>query len=212
MLLNPILSDDKKLQPITDLNMPLNGTSERILHNLLRDISRQRLRRLLHQCQPLPRTRNILILQIDLIIQERHDETRRRASSTTLFPFVTPHGVIGVQRPLAVLIYSAKDSSDVEGEEPLAVEDMAQPLRAGGNAHFFPVLVAVHLHRGVETFFQGVAIGREAYHRQHDAAAFVLWSFAADLEEFGDITRVDVVAACGTGVACEDGEVGAGDA
>lgn len=34
---------------------------------------------------------------------------------------------------------------------------------------------------------------------------------AADLEDLGLVTGVDVVAGCGTGIACNDGEIGARD-
>lgn len=59
---------------------------------------------------------------------------------------------------------------------------------------------------------QGAAIGGEADDGEDDFAAGVFGPVAADFEEFGRVSRVDVVAGCAAGVACEDREVVAADA
>ena len=80
------------------------------------------------------------------------------------------------------------------------------------HADLFAVLVLVHFHDGVEAFFQGAAVGGEAYDGEDDAGAFVLGAVAPDFEEFRRVAGVDAVAGCAAGVACDDGEVGAADA
>lgn len=100
----------------------------------------------------------------------------------------------------------------VVGEEALVVQNVAEALRAGVYAHLLVVLVLVHLDDGVEALLERVAVGGEADYREHDLGALVVAAGATDAEEFGSVTRVDVVAAGAASVAGEDGEVGAGDA
>lgn len=192
--------------------MPLDRTRERIPNQLLHRIPRQGLRYQSLLLQPLRTIGIILILQIDLIVQERHDETRRRASSLTLLPLIAADRIIRVQRALALFIHPAQNRSHVVGKEPLVVEDVAQALRARVHADVFAVLIFVQFDNGVEALFEGAAVGGEAHDRQHDARARVRGPFAPDFEEFGRVARVDVVAACAAGVACEDREGRACDA
>lgn len=73
------------------------------------------------------------------------------------------------------------------------------------------MLVLVHLDDRVQPLLQRVTVRSEADDGEDNATASVFRPIAADLEEFGDEARVDVVAGCGASIACEDGEVGAGD-
>jgi hypothetical protein len=74
------------------------------------------------------------------------------------------------------------------------------------------VLVLVHLDDGVEALLQCIAVRRETHTGEYYPRTLVLWSLTADLEELGCVSCVDVVAGSRACVACEDGEVGAGDA
>ena len=65
------------------------------------------------------------------------------------------------------------------------------------------MLVSVHLHDRVEAFFQGVAVGGEAYYGQDDARGWVIGSYAKD---FWCVSGIDVVAGGGASVAGEDGK------
>ena len=150
-LLNPILRNDHHLQTITNLNMPLHRTRERIPHQLLHVFPVQRLRLQLRLLQPLRRIRLILVLKVDLVVQERHDQARRRTRRATLLPLVRPHGIVAVQRALALFIDPTQDGVDVVREEALVVEDVREALRAGVDRHVFAVLVPVHLHHGVQS-------------------------------------------------------------
>lgn len=62
--------------------------------------------------------------------------------------------------------------------------------------------VAVRVHGGVETFFQRLAVGGEAYDSQDDAGVGFGGSGPADAEEFGIHACVDAVAGCVARVAC----------
>ena len=101
---------------------------------------------------------------------------------------------------------------DVVGEESFVVEEMAEALRAGGRAHGLAVLVAVHLHDGVEPLGEGAAVGAETDDGKDDACVLAVGRVAAETVEFRAVAGVDAVAGCHAGVASEDGEVGAADA
>jgi hypothetical protein len=100
----------------------------------------------------------------------------------------------------------------VVGEEALVVENVAESLGACGYGHGLSVLVLVHLHNGVETLLQRITICCKADYRKYYPGTLVVWALAADLEELGCVSCVDVVARSGACVAGEDGEVSAGDA
>ena len=86
--------------------MPLDRTRERIPHQPLHIILTQILHLPLLQRMPLPTAGDILVLVVDLIVQERHDQTRRRARRPALLPFIAPHRIIRIQRPLAILVHT----------------------------------------------------------------------------------------------------------
>src|SRR5215469_13835663 len=95
--------------------------------------------------------RDVLILEIDLVIQKRHDQTRRRTRSPALLPLIAANWIIAVKRALALLVQSSQNRMHVVGKEALAVEDVTQSLGACGDAHGLAVLVLVHLDNGVES-------------------------------------------------------------
>ena len=101
---------------------------------------------------------------------------------------------------------------DIVRKEAFVVENVAQALGTRGHAHGLAVLVFVQFDNGVEALFQGVAVCGESDDGEDYSGTFVVWAFAADLEEFGLVSCVDVVAGGGASVAGEDGEVSAGDA
>lgn len=155
---------------------------------------------------------NVLVLVVDLVVEERHDQTAGGTGGSALLPLVAADGVVGVQGTLALIVDTSEDGCDVVGEEALAVQNVAETLGACGDAHGLVVLVSVHLDDGVETLGQGVAVGGKAYHAENNLAPLVLGTLATDAEELWLIAGVNVVARCGTGVAGEDGEVCACDA
>ncbi|CAG8705354.1 2039_t:CDS:1, partial [Scutellospora calospora] len=192
--------------------MPLRRARERIRHQGLDRRSVQELGRLHHLLQPRTGVGIVLVLVVDLVVQERRDQTARGARSTARLALVTPHRIIRVQRSHAVLVQAAEDGVHVVREEALVVQDVAEALGASVHAHLLVVLVLVHFDDGVEALLEGVAVGGEAHDREDDLGALVVAAGAADAEEFGGVARVDVVAAGAASVAGEDGEVGAGDA
>lgn len=212
LLLNPVLRDDKHLQSVADLDLTLGRTGERIRHELLDRLPRKRLGGLGDLLQTWTRRGIVLVLEVDLVVEERGDERASGAGGAAGLALVGADGVVGVQGADAVLVQPAEDGVDVVGEEALVVEDVAEALGAGVHAHLLVVLELVHLDDGVEALLERVAVGREADDGQHDARALVGAASAADLEEFGRVARVDVVAAGAAGVACQDGEVGSCDA
>lgn len=212
LLLDAVLGDDEHLQTITNLNMPLRRAGERIRHQGLDRRSVQELGRPHHLLQTSAGVRVVLVLVVDLVVQERCDQTARSTGGTARLALVAAHGIVRVQSAHAVLIQTSKDGVHVVREEALVVEDVAEALRAGGDAHLLVVLELVHLDDGVEALLERIAVGGEAHDREHDLGALVLAAGAADAEEFGGVARIDVVAAGAASVACEDGEVGAGDA
>lgn len=154
---------------------------------------------------------NILVLVVHLIVQKRHDQTCSCSSCSAHLALVTPNRVVAEETALSVLVQPAQDRRDVVGEEALLVENGAESLRTGLDAHRLAVLVAVHLDDGVEAFLQRFAVGGKSDHAEHDGGVVLGGCGAADLEDFGGVAGVDVVSAGGTGVAGDDGEVVAGN-
>ena len=212
LLLDAVLGDDEHLQAITNLNMPLRRAGERIRYECLDRRSVQQLGLPHHLLQTSAGVGVVLVLEVDLVVQERCDQTARSTSSTARLALVAAHGIVRVQSAHAVLVQTSKDRVHVVREEALVVEDVAEALGAGVDAHLLVVLVLVHLDDSVEALLERVAISGEADDGEHDLGALVVAAGAADAEQFGSVARVDVVAAGAASVACEDGEVGAGDA
>merc|ERR1712072_180269 len=111
--------------------MSLDRTRKRIADQLLRRLPVKRLRHQLLLLQPLHAARLVHVLQIDLVVEERHDQAAGRTNRATVLPLVAPYGVVRVQRSLTLLIDAAEDGLHVVREEALVVEDVAQPLCAG---------------------------------------------------------------------------------
>lgn len=68
------------------------------------------------------------------------------------------------------------------------------------------MLVSVQLDDGVKALAQGIAVGCEADDGEEEGGIGLAVVGAADLEDFGDVARVDAVAGGGARVAGEDGE------
>ena len=66
------------------------------------------------------------------------------------------------------------------------------------------MLVLVHLHDGVEALFQSITVSCKANHRKDDLCRIVVGTNA---KELGNIAGIDIVAAGGTSVTSEDGEI-----
>ena len=192
--------------------MPLYCTCEGVSHKILDMVLRQRLWHNSLQVVSCPAAWLVHVLEVDLVVQERHDQRRRRACCSALLPLVTADRVVGVQRTLAVLVQTTQDCVYVVREESLVVENVAETLGAGGDGHGLAVLVLVHLDDGVEVLLQRVAVGSETDYGQHYPCTLVVGTFATNLEELGLVSCIDVVAGCGSSVAGEDGEVSTRDA
>lgn len=152
----------------------------------------------------------VLVLEVDLVVEEGHDEGGGGAAGAALLALVAADGVVRVDGAGAVLVEAAEDGVDVVGEEALLVEDGGEPLRAGRDADGLAVPVPVHLADGVEPLLQRLPVRREPHHRQHDVRVVLRRRRPPDLEHLRRVPRVDAVAGRQTGVAGYDGEVGAG--
>jgi hypothetical protein len=210
-LVDTILGDDHHLQPVTDLDVPLYRTCEGVSYQVLNMVLRQRLWDNGLQVVSCPAARLILVLEVDLVVQEWHDERCCRTCCSALLPLVAANRVVGVQCALAVLVQTTQDCVYVVREESLVVEDVAEALRACRHRHGLAVLVLVHLDDGVEVLLQRMAVRSETNHREHYPSALVVWPLTANLEQLGLVSCVDVVARCGSSVAGEDGEVSTRD-
>ncbi len=96
-------------------------------------------------------------------------------------------------------------------EEALLVQHDAQSLCGGVDGHWFAVLVSVQLDDGVEAVAKRVAVCGETDDGEEEGSIGLRLVCAADLEDFWGVAGVDGITRGGTGVAGEDGEVGAGD-
>lgn len=79
------------------------------------------------------------------------------------------------------------------------------------------MLVFVHLDDSVQALFEGVPVCGETHYGQYKVGrllngAILFVIVLADSEDLWYEARIDVVARCGSCIACEDAEVGAGDA
>lgn len=207
-LFNSVLCNDHQLQTVTDLNVSLSGTGESVHDNLFNVLLRQGFRNAGLQGVALAGAGNVLVLEVDLVVEERHDQARGSTSGTALFSFVAAYRVVGVKGTLAVGIDSTKNGVDVVGEETLVVEDVGETLGAGGNGHGLVVAVVVHLDDGVELLGQSIAIGGETNDGENNAGALLLRALAADAEQLRGVAGVDVVAGGVAGVTSHDGEIG----
>ena len=191
--------------------MSLHSTGECISHQLLNVVSWKRCDHSLLECMPFPRTRLILVFEVHLVVQKRHDQAGRRSRRPTLFALIATDGVIAVQRALAFVIQTPQNRMHVVGEESLVIKDGRESLGTGFDGHGFAMLVAIHLDYVVETFLESLPIGSESDNGEYDTCTGTRLIVTADLEDFRCVPRVDVVAGRRTSVACENGKVGAGD-
>lgn len=130
-------------------------------------------------------SRNVLVLEVDLVVQEGHDQTGSRTTSSALLALVASHGVIRVHGSLALLVQTAQHSMCVVREEALSVEDRRQALGAGVERHGLALAVAVDLADGVEAIAQSLAVGGETANRQHYRGVVLRGRGAANLEDLG---------------------------
>lgn len=187
--------------------MSLDSRSEGILDKLLDILSGQRLCRSLLESVANAAAGNILVLVVYLVVKEGHDQTACSTSGSALLSLITANGIVRVKRTLARLVDTSENSSNVVREEAFVVEDMAESLCAGGDAHWLVVLISVHLDDCVESLGESVAIGGETNDTEDDLAALVLGTLTTDAEELRFVASVDVVAGGGTRITCKDGEV-----
>ena len=191
--------------------MPLHGRIESVLDQDLDVASRQGHARALLQVVTGAAAGDVLVLEVDLVVEEGHDETTGGAAGAGLLALVAADGVVAVDGALALLVEPAEDGVDVVGEEALLVEDGRQALGARVDGHGLAVPVPVHLADGVEALLQGIAVRREPHHGQQDVGVVLRRVRAPDLEHLRREPRVDAVPGRQSRVARHDGEVGARD-
>lgn len=156
-------------------------------------------------------SRDVLILEVYLVIQERHNQTSSSTASSALFPLVAANGVIRVDGTLALLVQATQHGVCVVREETLVVEDGGETLGACVDAHRLSVAVAVDLADSVELITQGVAVGGKTNDGEDNGGVGLISGSAADFEELRGHAGVDAVAAGMSGIAGHDGEFGTGD-
>lgn len=149
---------------------------------------------------------DVLVLEVDLVVEEGHDQTGRGTAGAALLPLVTADGVVAVDGALILLVEAAEDGIDVVGEKALLVEDGGEALRAGVDRHGLAVAVAVHLADGVEALLEGLAVGREADDGQQDVGVLLRRRRSANFEDLGGEAGVDGVAGRRSGIAGHHGE------
>src|SRR5436190_19177719 len=105
-LFYPILCNHHHLQPIAHFNVSLHRTCKRIPYKLLCNLPRKRLcLSWLHiQDLTVSTAGNILILEIHLVIQEWHDQTRRCTGCSALLPLIRSDRVIAIERSFPILV------------------------------------------------------------------------------------------------------------
>ncbi|TFB03983.1 hypothetical protein CCMA1212_003526 [Trichoderma ghanense] len=210
-LLDALFCDNQHLQRIADLDVTLHSAVKGILDKRLDLWPRQGAALPLLQFVALSAAGDVLVLEVDLVVQEGHDQAARSTAGSALLPLVASNRVVGVDRTLALLVEAAEHGMCVVWEESLLVENGGQPLGTGVERHGLAVSVAVNLADGVQTIAQSLAIGGKSTDGQDDGGIFLGGSGATDLEDLGRHSGVDAVAAGVTGIARHDGEVGAGN-
>lgn len=191
--------------------MALNRAVEGILDQVLNLAPREGSHFPLLERVALPAAGYELVVEVDLVVQERHDQAASRPSGAALLPLVAPDGVVRVHGARPVLGNAAENGVRVVGEEALRVEDCREALRAGLDGDGLPVAVLVHLANGVETVLEGFAVGSEPDNREDYPGIILGRRGAADLEDLGVGPAVDGISGGVSGVACNDHEVLAGD-
>ncbi len=195
-LFDPFLGDDHHLESVTDFDMSLDCTGERISNQLLHLHSRQRCDGALLHFMTTTGAALVLILEVDLVIEEGHDQARGRTGGAALFALVAADGIVAVQRTSTVFVQAAKDGVDVVREETLVVQDRRETLGAGFDGHGLAVVVPVHLDDVVQTFLQCLSVGREPDYRQYDMCSRPTRVVPTDPVHLGRISRVDAVSGC----------------
>lgn len=70
------------------------------------------------------------------------------------------------------------------------------------------MLVSVHLDNCIEALLQCFAICGKPYDGENECRIILRGSCAADLEDFGLVSCINIVAGCRTGITSYDGKVG----
>jgi len=133
-----------KLKAISYLNVPLRGTRKGVFYKFPDLIHRQRL----HLFLLIPRVGDILVLELDLVVEERDDKVACGAGGGAAFTGfgVGAYGVVRVEDAFSVLD-AYENAVGVFGEEAVAVQDCHEELRGGRGSHFFVVVEFVVLSR-----------------------------------------------------------------
>lgn len=74
------------------------------------------------------------------------------------------------------------------------------------------MLVLIHLDHSIQPFFECLTIRGETNDRQKNMGTIAGLVLPANLENLGNVARVDVVPCNRAGITGEDGEIGARDA
>lgn len=148
----------------------------------------------------------ILILKVDLVIQEWHNQASSGTGGTALLTLVGADGVVGVDCAFSFFVEAAEDGVHVVREETLLVEHDAQSLCSSLDGHWLAVLVSVEFDNRIETLAQGVAVGGETDNGEEKSGIGLRGVSAADLEDLWDVAGIDGVAGGGTSITGEDGE------
>lgn len=191
--------------------MTLHSTIKGILHNCLDLRPRQWTTLSLLQIVALSAAGNVLVPEVDLVIQERHDQAARSSSSSALLPLVASNRVVGVYSTRALFVKATKHGVRVVWEESLLVENGGEALGTCVEGHWLAMSVAVDLADGIQTIAQSLAIGGKSADRQNYGSIVLIGSSATDLEDFRGHPGVDAVAAGVASVTGHDGEIGARD-
>lgn len=189
------------------------------LHRTIESVLDQGLDRLPGEGLPLPLLQvvagaaagDVLVLEIDLVVKEGHNEAGGGASRAALLALVASDGVVAVDSAVALLVDAGEDGVGVVREEALLVQDGGQALGAGLDRHGLAVAVAVDLADGVEALLEGLTVSGEADHREHQGRVRVVGRRAANLEHLGVEAGVDAVTRRHSRVAGHDGKVVARD-
>lgn len=144
--------------------------------------------------------RDVLVLEVDLVVEEGHDEGGGGAAGAALLALVGAHGVEGVHRAAAVAVEASDDGVHVVREESLAVEQVLDVPRGRSQRQRLVVVVkVVPFDAALEPAHQRAPVGCKPVRGHHDPVAAV--------KHLGLEPRVDRVVRRVSGVPREDRKV-----
>ncbi|KAI6758981.1 hypothetical protein HG531_013977 [Fusarium graminearum] len=147
---------------VTNFDVSLDCTIKGVLDDGLDLSSCQRTSFSLLQLVTLSASGNVLVLEVDLVVEERHDQTARSAACTALLSLVTSYRIIRVYSAPALLVQTAEHRMRIVWEESLAIKNCRETLRASVDRHGLAVAITVDLADGVEVIAEGFAVGGKA--------------------------------------------------